>query len=112
MRVASEVSRQVPGRWDNFEVLFEPAELVVNTRSEYSVVVTVEGLRSTDRSTGRQVRFKDDEAAEQAMADIEVALLVFLSRRVKDGWCQYSALGLELGTKLKCEGHRPPRAEQ
>jgi hypothetical protein len=112
MRMASEVSRRVAGRWDTFEVWFDPVELVLNTRSEYSVVVTVEGLQSKDRSTGRPVRFKDENAAAQATAEIEAALLVFLSQRSKNGWCQYGVEGLERAPKAKCGGRRPPRVEQ
>jgi hypothetical protein len=112
MRVASELSRQVDGHWDSFDVLFEPVELIVNTRSEYSMVVTVENLRPTDRSTGQAPTFKNFDVG-LATAQIEALLLTFLSQQVKDGWCDFTAWSAD-DTKAQCDnrGQRRLRAWQ
>jgi hypothetical protein len=89
VRMASEVSRQIPGWWDSFEVTFEPTDLTFVRRSEYSVLVTVDNVRSTSRSSGRAIRSKSSIDTLQATAEVSTALMFFLSRRVKDGWCYF-----------------------
>jgi hypothetical protein len=107
MRVASEISRQSPGAWDTFDVALEPADLGMIKRTEYAVVVTVTNLRSIRRSTGRAIRLKDIYPYEpQATAEIESALLVFLSGRIKDGWCYYTAEGID-DPKVMCPDRHP-----
>jgi hypothetical protein len=102
MRVASEVSRQVAGHWDSFDVLVEPVELIVNTRSEYSMVVAVENLQSTDRSTGQTPAFKNFDVG-LATAEIEAALVTFLSQQVKEGWCEFTSADVD-ESKAQCDG--------
>jgi hypothetical protein len=106
MRMASEVSRQVGGRWDSFEVSFEPAEMLRNTRSDYSVVVTATKVRSTDRSNGRDVPFRG--GLSRATDEIEASLVVFLSQRVKDGRCVDNSRD---SSKVTCQA-RPSRRAQ
>jgi hypothetical protein len=106
MRVASEVSRQVAGRWDSFEILFEPAELILNTRSDYSVLVSAGNVRSADRSTGRYIPFRG--GLSRAMDEIEASLVVFLSQRVKDGRCWSNGRD---PSKVTCQARQPRRAQ-
>jgi hypothetical protein len=51
--VASEITRQEPGWWDAFYVSFEPGDLPATKENETAVVVTVERLQSSKRSSGR-----------------------------------------------------------
>src|SRR5262249_19233144 len=100
MRVATEISRQSPGAWDTFDVALEPADLTMIKRTEHAVVVTVENLQSTSRSTSRKIQHKGFPY-RQATGEIESALVVFLSGRVKDGRCYYEAEGIDT-PKVSC----------
>jgi hypothetical protein len=50
---ASEVTRKAPGWWDAFYVSFEPGDLLATKGNETALLITVERLQSSKRSSGR-----------------------------------------------------------
>jgi hypothetical protein len=109
MATASEVTRRAPGAWDSFFVSFEPTDLPAIAPDEYGVVVTVERLKLSKRSSGSSVppddsyfkEVKEDEANE-AEAEVTTAISSFFSRQTKGGWCFFETEGAP-ATKAKCD---------
>jgi hypothetical protein len=94
---ASEVTRHVPGWWDTFWVTFQPGELIDTKKSEYAVVVTIDRLKSSKRSSGNSSPPDDAyftrELEPSDEAEVTAAVTRYFSRR-DGGWCNVQlALG-------------------
>jgi hypothetical protein len=61
----SEQSRGETGEWDRFAALFEPADLPYLAADEVGVVVTIEKLQSSKRSTGNSKAPDDAQFTEE-----------------------------------------------
>lgn len=93
---ASEITRHVAGWWDAFSVTFEPGELKDTKSAEYAIVVTVERLKASKRSSGNSSPPDDayftKDLSPGDEAEVTAALAQYFSRRDR-GWCLVALVG-------------------
>lgn len=93
---ASEITRHVAGWWDAFSVTFEPGELKDTKSAEYAIVVTVERLKASKRSSGNSSPPDDAYFTKDLTpgdeAEVTAALAQYFSRRDR-GWCLVALVG-------------------
>jgi hypothetical protein len=98
LSVASEISRQVKGYWDSFDLNLHPAEGEFNNEREIPIVVEVEHLKTVKRSAGADFPpddsyFRSDVGSE-GEGVVTTAVTNFFAQRDK-GWCQILGPGEE-----------------
>ena len=95
---ASEITRRVPGWWDAFSLSLEPGELIDTKNTEYAVVVTVERLKASKKSSGNSNPPDDSyfskELSDSDEAEVTAAISRYFSRR-DGGWCVFDQEGYE-----------------
>ncbi len=104
---ASEITRGAPGWWDAFSVTFEPGELTETKDKEYAVVITVERLKTSKRSSGNNsppddAYFTRELPAEEE-AKVTTALASYFTRRDR-GWCMVAVAGIDPDKHAGCNG--------
>jgi hypothetical protein len=103
---ASEVTRHVPGWWDTFWVTFQPGELIDTKKTEYAVVVTIDRLKSSKRSSGNSnppddaYFTRDLELSDEA--EVTAAVTRYFSRR-DGGWCNVQLVAGDDATNSVCD---------